>query len=79
MLSSRLDGRLAGSGQELPAKLVANFPTAPATASHAPMTLRKLFVWEGSQNIRAGDGLGGPGQPGVIFTGKQANLGAHAL
>eukprot|EP00983_Pelagomonas_calceolata_P098425 1158346-Pelagomonas_calceolata.AAC.7 len=40
MPNFRLDGRMAGSGQELPAKLVANCSAAPATASHAPLTLQ---------------------------------------
>eukprot|EP00983_Pelagomonas_calceolata_P007647 247965-Pelagomonas_calceolata.AAC.10 len=40
MLSLRADGRLAGSGPELPAKLAANFSAAPATASHGPLTLQ---------------------------------------
>eukprot|EP00983_Pelagomonas_calceolata_P005618 183975-Pelagomonas_calceolata.AAC.8 len=31
-----------------------------------------------SPDKRAGGALGGPGEPGVNFTGKQANLGAHA-
>eukprot|EP00983_Pelagomonas_calceolata_P088401 1157200-Pelagomonas_calceolata.AAC.2 len=30
-----------------------------------------LFVWEGSQSMRAGGAQGGPGQPGVNFTGKR--------
>eukprot|EP00983_Pelagomonas_calceolata_P095089 1157965-Pelagomonas_calceolata.AAC.3 len=34
------DGSLTVSGQELPANLVANFSAAPATASHAPLTLQ---------------------------------------
>eukprot|EP00983_Pelagomonas_calceolata_P066277 1148949-Pelagomonas_calceolata.AAC.3 len=28
--------------------------------------------------VRGGGALGGPGQPSVNFTGKEANLGAHA-
>eukprot|EP00983_Pelagomonas_calceolata_P119655 1160627-Pelagomonas_calceolata.AAC.4 len=38
MPSSGLDGRLTGSGQELPVKLVAN--VSPATASHVPLALQ---------------------------------------
>eukprot|EP00983_Pelagomonas_calceolata_P047342 1140596-Pelagomonas_calceolata.AAC.2 len=38
--TKRADGRLAGSVQELPAKLVANVSIAPATASHGPPTLQ---------------------------------------
>eukprot|EP00983_Pelagomonas_calceolata_P072595 1151783-Pelagomonas_calceolata.AAC.1 len=40
MASFRVDGRLVDSGQGLPAKLVANVFAAPATASHAPLTLQ---------------------------------------
>eukprot|EP00983_Pelagomonas_calceolata_P117508 1160422-Pelagomonas_calceolata.AAC.9 len=40
MPNFRADGRLAGSDPKLPAKLVANFSAAPATASHAPLTLQ---------------------------------------
>eukprot|EP00983_Pelagomonas_calceolata_P086761 1156828-Pelagomonas_calceolata.AAC.3 len=47
--SSKADGRLAGSGQELPVKLVANVSTALVTASHSPVTLQGwpnfLFGW----------------------------------
>eukprot|EP00983_Pelagomonas_calceolata_P082518 1155955-Pelagomonas_calceolata.AAC.3 len=34
------DGKLAGLGQELLTKLIANFSTAPVTASHTPRTLQ---------------------------------------
>eukprot|EP00983_Pelagomonas_calceolata_P045379 1139713-Pelagomonas_calceolata.AAC.2 len=40
MPSFRADGRLADAGQELPARLVANKSTAPATASQVPLTLQ---------------------------------------
>eukprot|EP00983_Pelagomonas_calceolata_P113920 1160038-Pelagomonas_calceolata.AAC.6 len=48
MSSFRADGRLAGSGPNLPAKLVANVSTAPATASYTPTDTAGLpssFVW----------------------------------
>eukprot|EP00983_Pelagomonas_calceolata_P109979 1159619-Pelagomonas_calceolata.AAC.7 len=40
MPSSRVEDRLAGSSQELPAKPIANVSIAPGTASHAPLTLQ---------------------------------------
>eukprot|EP00983_Pelagomonas_calceolata_P028257 884970-Pelagomonas_calceolata.AAC.1 len=52
----RADGGLAGSGLKLPAKLVANISVAPATASHAPLTLQgcqaALFGWP---EVQGGD------------------------
>eukprot|EP00983_Pelagomonas_calceolata_P033156 1038150-Pelagomonas_calceolata.AAC.2 len=30
-----------------------------------------LFVWEAGKSFRAGGALGGPGQPGVNFTGRR--------
>eukprot|EP00983_Pelagomonas_calceolata_P112371 1159874-Pelagomonas_calceolata.AAC.10 len=63
MPGGRVDGGLAGSGQALPSKDFPKLSTAPATASHAPLTglLGNLF-WEGSQSFRLGGVLGGPGQ-----------------
>eukprot|EP00983_Pelagomonas_calceolata_P084707 1156410-Pelagomonas_calceolata.AAC.2 len=67
------DGRLAGSGQELPAKVSKDLHSTshclprPTDAAGLP----RLFVWEGSQSFRAGGALGGPGQPGVNLTGSR--------
>eukprot|EP00983_Pelagomonas_calceolata_P076366 1153391-Pelagomonas_calceolata.AAC.8 len=63
MPSFRAHGRLGGSGQELHAKLVANVSTAPATASHAPLTLQGCqAVLFGSQSFRLGVAKGGTEQ-----------------
>eukprot|EP00983_Pelagomonas_calceolata_P048375 1141025-Pelagomonas_calceolata.AAC.5 len=44
-----------------------SLPRPPDTAE-----LPELFVWEGSKKIQAeGCAGGGPGQPGVNFTGSQ--------
>eukprot|EP00983_Pelagomonas_calceolata_P035015 1095188-Pelagomonas_calceolata.AAC.8 len=57
MPSFRLDGRLAGSGRELPAKVSKRVAKIPG---------------------RGGD-LGGPGQPGVYFTGSRQPQGPTPL
>eukprot|EP00983_Pelagomonas_calceolata_P008481 276917-Pelagomonas_calceolata.AAC.2 len=70
MPSFRADDRLAGSGQEQPAKLVANVSAAPATASHAPLTLQPKFHGRGwAKRARAAR---------CELYQKEANLGAHA-
>eukprot|EP00983_Pelagomonas_calceolata_P100972 1158638-Pelagomonas_calceolata.AAC.3 len=80
MPSSGLDCRLAGSGQELPAKSFQKICLAPATASHAPLTLQgclKLLYGGSSQSLRAWGGVGGWAARCELYL-MEANLGAHA-
>eukprot|EP00983_Pelagomonas_calceolata_P080923 1155348-Pelagomonas_calceolata.AAC.2 len=42
-----------------------------AASGLAGCGLPSNFVWEGSQSNREGGALGGPGQPGVNFTGRR--------
>eukprot|EP00983_Pelagomonas_calceolata_P086655 1156802-Pelagomonas_calceolata.AAC.6 len=65
-------GWLAGSGQVLPSKTFQRISTAPATASHAPLTLQgcQAKLPGGFPKFQGGVVLAGPGQPGVNFTGS---------
>eukprot|EP00983_Pelagomonas_calceolata_P009358 302936-Pelagomonas_calceolata.AAC.2 len=80
MPSSRADGRLAGLGQEVPAKLIANASTAPASASHGPLTVQGCqAVLLGRLANVSGRAVCWVGQGGRCeLDCEEANLGAHA-
>eukprot|EP00983_Pelagomonas_calceolata_P011112 358203-Pelagomonas_calceolata.AAC.2 len=61
---------MAGSGQEPPAKLVANFSAAPASASYAPLTL------QGRQAVLFGRGAKVSGR-GVLGVGQGNRCELH--
>eukprot|EP00983_Pelagomonas_calceolata_P066038 1148840-Pelagomonas_calceolata.AAC.5 len=62
-----------------PKNCLQKFPRDLYSTSHCLLRpsdtagLPKHFAWEGNQNSRMGGALGGPGQPGVNSTGRQAN------
>eukprot|EP00983_Pelagomonas_calceolata_P051551 1142466-Pelagomonas_calceolata.AAC.1 len=55
MPSFKAEGGLAGSGQELPTKLVAHVSTAWATASHAPLALQgcQAVLFQGARILNS--------------------------